>query len=176
MKSNAALKQQVAQLGAEQLTLRADARMQMNAFMEAQQAENRKCMEQMTELHRVSVAATTATQAKLDALVRAVTDLPEGAQVLRNVFDPPRHVERAGERNLGDCVSWNIGAGSESGNGRPPAPGGRTALSRALERAGRGARTAYAIDDDPAAWHHGYCDALDHGLRSLCVDDAQRDG
>ena len=63
--------------------------MQMNAFMEAQQAENRKCMEQMSELHRVSVAATTATQAKLDALVRAVTDLPEGAQVLRNVFDPP---------------------------------------------------------------------------------------
>ena len=57
-------------------------------IMEAQQVENRKCMEQMTELHRGSVAATTATQAKLDALVRAVTDLPGGAQVLRNAFNP----------------------------------------------------------------------------------------
>ena len=44
VKSNAALKQQVAQLGAEQLTLRADARMQMNAFIapRAQEASEAK--------------------------------------------------------------------------------------------------------------------------------------
>ena len=89
VKSNAALKQQVAQLGAEQLTLRNEARAQIQTLMEAQQEENRKYMAEMKELHRATAAAATETQAKLDALVQAVTNLPEGAQVLRSVFSSP---------------------------------------------------------------------------------------
>ena len=79
IKINANLRQQVAQLGAEQLTLRTDAQTQMNAWMELQKEENRTNMEQMKALHSASVASTTAVKAQLDALIQAVTELPEGA-------------------------------------------------------------------------------------------------
>ena len=124
VKSNAALKQQVAQLGAEQLTLRADARTQMQALMEAQQAENRKYMAEMTELHRASAAATTATQAKLDALVRAVTDLPEGAQVLRNVFDPPGTSSAPADGISEPESPGTSEADAKAGTDAPPPTGG----------------------------------------------------
>ena len=92
VKSNVALKQQVAQLGSEQLALRTEANQRMAAFVDEQRAENLKYQTQMMELHRASAAANAEIQAKLDALVRAVTELPDGAQVRRNVFksaDPP---------------------------------------------------------------------------------------
>jgi hypothetical protein len=60
----------------------------MAAFVEAQRAENRRYQEDMRDLHRASAALTVATQLKLDALIREVTALPEGAQVLRNAFTP----------------------------------------------------------------------------------------
>ena len=88
-KSNVALKQQVAQLGAAQLALRTESNKRMAAFVEAQRAENLRYQEQMVEMHRTSATANAETQSKLDALVRAVTELPDGAQVLRNVFKPP---------------------------------------------------------------------------------------
>ena len=95
-RSNAALKQQVAQLGAEQLTLRNDAHTHIQALMEKHQEETRKYVAEMREMNRVTAeaaavaaAAAAGTQAKLDALVQAVHNLPEGAQVLRNAFSSP---------------------------------------------------------------------------------------
>jgi hypothetical protein len=40
----------------------------------------------MRDLHPANAEQTAATQQKLDALIREVTALPEGAQVLRNEF------------------------------------------------------------------------------------------
>ena len=67
VKSNVALKQQVAQLGAEQLALRTESNQQMVAFVDAQRAENLRYQAQMMELHRASAAANAKTQSKLDA-------------------------------------------------------------------------------------------------------------
>ena len=124
VKSNAALKQQVAQLGAEQLTLRAEARAQIQTLMEAQQEENRKYMAEMTELHRATAAAATATQAKLDALVQAVTDLPEGAQVLRSVFNPPGTSSSPADGTSESESPGTSEADAKAGTDAPPPTGG----------------------------------------------------
>ena len=88
VRSNASLKQQVATMGAEQLTLRSETRAQIQLLIATHQEETRKNMEEMREMHRVATAAASATQARLDALVKAVTNLPDGARVLHNVFSP----------------------------------------------------------------------------------------
>ena len=61
---------------------------QMAAFVEAHRAETRRYQEETRDLHSASAAQNIATQLKLDALIQAVTALPGGAQVLRDVFTP----------------------------------------------------------------------------------------
>ena len=58
VKSNVALKQQVAQLGVAQLALRTEAAQQMAAFVEAQRAETIRYQEEMQELHRARPCAS----------------------------------------------------------------------------------------------------------------------
>ena len=112
VRSNASLKQQVAKMGAEQLTLRSDTRAQIQAIMETHQEETRKYMAEMRELHRITATAASETQAKLDALVKAVTTLPEGARVLHSVF--------SSTGALGSPTS-------ETSEPEPPEPSGATA-------------------------------------------------
>jgi hypothetical protein len=96
----------------------------MAAFVEAQRAENLKYQAQMMELHRASVAANAETQAKLDALVRAVTDLPDGAQVLRDVFKPSDPSSASASGTPEAATSGEAEEESKSDSNAPPPPVG----------------------------------------------------
>ena len=87
-KNNADLKQQLALLGEQQLALRVDTEQRSAAFIEEQRVQIRKFQEEMRELHQANAERKAATQRQLGTLIREVTALPEGAQVLRNALAP----------------------------------------------------------------------------------------
>ena len=95
------------------------------AFIEEQRAQSHKYQEEMRDLRRANAEQTAATQQKLDALIREVTALPEGAQVLRNAFAPANPMCAAGDSTAGatEPGGAETEAAPESPSGAPPKVG-----------------------------------------------------
>ena len=79
----------------------------------------------MRDLHRANMEQTAAAQRKLDALIREVTALPEGAQGLRNAFAPasPLSVADASAAGATETGGAETEAAPESPSGAPPEVG-----------------------------------------------------